>query len=42
MEEFFENPKLNHLFNFFADEIKARGHHISAKRRTNKSVPDKK
>jgi hypothetical protein len=38
MEEFFQEPRLNYLFHYFADEIKARGHQTSEKRRQGKKV----
>lgn len=39
MEDFFWEPRLNYLFNYFAEEIKARGHQISENRGNSKIAP---
>ena len=41
VEEFFMDSRLNHLFNFFADEIIERGHQTS-EGRCKTAVPDEK
>ena len=40
MEEFFKDARLNHLFVFYADEIKIKGHQASEGRSQNKPTAD--
>lgn len=42
MEEFFQDPRLNKLFEYFADEIKAKGHNFSENRGLEKKVDAEK
>jgi len=40
MEEFFQEPRLNNLFVYFAEEIIARGHQTCENRKLNNKVAD--